>query len=142
MKKHYILSAFFLLYFISINYSFAQTTDVVTELKSPYVLAFKGNDLYISEFNDNKISKIDITTLSTNESISKSRIQLYPNPSNEFIQVSNITTNKSYKIYNGLGKEIKSGLISNIEQIDIRSFTNGLYFFKFDDGTTIKFLKE
>jgi len=41
--------------------AFAQLVDVVTGLNFPYGLALDGNDLYISQVNADKISKIDIS---------------------------------------------------------------------------------
>jgi len=38
--------------------------------------------------------------------------------------------------------EIKKGIIADNEQIDISNFTNGMYFLKFKNGNTIKFIKE
>lgn len=81
-------------------------------------------------------------TLSANEFKLEHNIKLYPNPSSELIQVSGLKGNENYKIYNILGAEIKNGTISNNEQIDIRNFTNGLYFLKFDNGNSIKFIKQ
>lgn len=49
------------LFFMIQEKSYAQATNVVTGLNSPYALAFNGNDLYIAEYYGNKISKIDIT---------------------------------------------------------------------------------
>ena len=80
--------------------------------------------------------------LSTNEFELNKKIKLFPNPSCEFLQISNLKSIESYSIYNVLGAEIKNGFISNNEQIDIRNLTNELYLLKFLDGTTIKFLKE
>jgi len=81
-------------------------------------------------------------SLSTNEFELNKKIKLFPNPSSEFLQISNLKSKESYSIYNVLGAEIKNGSISNNEQIDIRNLTNELYFLKFLDGTTIKFLKK
>lgn len=81
-------------------------------------------------------------SLSTNELESNKKHQLFPNPANEFVQVSGFEESKNYEIYNILGAKIINGLISNNEQIDIRNFTKGLYFLKFEDGITIKFLKK
>lgn len=80
-------------------------------------------------------------SLSTNEFELGKDLTVYPNPSSEFIKISNLKSTKSYRIYNVLGNEIKNGIISNNEQIDIRDLTNGLYFLKFDNRT-IKLLKE
>lgn len=83
------------------------------------------------------------TTLSVSEiELSNKKIKLFPNASTDFIQLSNLTKTTNYSISNILGSEVKKGMISNDEQIDIRSFTNGLYFLRFDNGKTIKFIKE
>ena len=84
---------------------------------------------------------LDFATLST-EDVQTLTTKLYPNPAAEFIQISNLKSNKSYVIYNLSGSKIKSGITSNEEHIDIRNFSKGLYFLKFEDGNTIKFIKE
>ena len=68
--------------------------------------------------------------------------KLFPNPSNDFIKVSELTEKVSYKIYNILGEEIFKGIVSNNENIDIQNLTKGLYFIKFDYGITLKFIKK
>lgn len=81
-------------------------------------------------------------SLGINEIELENTIKLFPNPSTEFIKVSGLTENESFTIFNILGAEIKSGIISNNEQIEIRNLKNGLYFLKFINGNTIKFIKE
>lgn len=81
-------------------------------------------------------------SLSINNIELKNNIILFPNPSNELLQISGLKQNENFKIYNILGAEIKNGIISNNEIIDIKNFTNGLYFLKFDNGNTVKFIKE
>ena len=59
MKQIYSLITILLL---TSNSFYAQTaTDVVTGLGSPLQLAFKGNDLYVTESAGDRILKIDIT---------------------------------------------------------------------------------
>src|SRR5690554_6781291 len=58
MIKHFILTAFTLLFCLSIN---AQLTDVATDVNVPTGIALQGNNLYISEYDGYKISRIDIT---------------------------------------------------------------------------------
>jgi len=81
-------------------------------------------------------------SLSTNQFVLNKKFKLYPNPTNEFIQISGLLSKENYRIYDILGKEVKKGAIVNQQQIDIRDFTNGLYFIKLDNGNTIKFMKE
>lgn len=81
-------------------------------------------------------------SLGINEIELENTIKLFPNPSTEFIKVSGLTENESFTIFNILGAEIKSGIISNNEQIEIRNLKNGLYFLKFINGNIIKFIKK
>ncbi|MAU77261.1 MAG: hypothetical protein CL831_10430 [Crocinitomicaceae bacterium] len=118
-------------------------SDLVTNINNPTGLFLNGNDLYISVYGDNKIVKFSSTTLSTEEySSGGQKFKVFPNPSTEYIQVSNLTTNKNYKIYSILGAEIKSGYISNNDMIDIKNLTNGAYFLKLENVNLIKFLKK
>lgn len=83
------------------------------------------------------------TTLSNPDfNISNIGLKLFPNPSNEFIKISGLNNIEKYKIYSIIGSEVANGNISNNQEVDIRDFTNGLYFLKFENGNTIKFLKE
>ena len=80
--------------------------------------------------------------LSTSDFEDNYSVKLFQNPSSELIQLSGLYKTEKYKIYNILGSEIVNGSISNNESIDIKNLTNGLYYLKFDNGNTIKFLKE
>lgn len=95
------------------------------------------NDVILDNF-----TLIKNQTLSLAEFVNNSGIKLYPNPTNKQVQVIGLKSDESYGIYNTLGVEITRGLISNNEQIDIRNFTNGIYFLKFENGNTIKFIKK
>jgi hypothetical protein len=85
---------------------------------------------------------------STDQSLSISEIELgnsiklFPNPSTEFIQISGLSKPEKYTIYNIIGSEISYGKVTSNEVIDIKNFANGLYFLKFNNGKTLKFLKE
>jgi hypothetical protein len=72
----------------------------------------------------------------------KNNLRLSPNPSSNFIKVSNLNTSKKYSIINNLGQEIIKGRISRNEKIEITNLMNGIYFLKFEDGLTLKFLKK
>ena len=92
-----------------------------------------GLDDFSLELNS-VLSVIDVT----NENV-----KLYPNPSNlGFIGVNGIKSMQDYIIYNSLGKETIIGKISENERIDIKNLTNGLYFLKFENRISLKFIKE
>lgn len=80
--------------------------------------------------------------LSINEFNYNNSVSIYPNPSNSFIKVKGLTNVENYILYNNLGQEIKKETISENEKIDIRNLNNGIYFLKFNNGETIKFIKE
>ena len=118
-----------------------ELTEVAADLGVPSFIRFYGNDLYISEISGGKISKIENLILSTPE-VEENEIQLYPNSSSDFIQISNLEAEGTNRIYNSLGAVVKSGIVSYNEQIDIMDFADGLYFFEYDNQYTVKFVKE
>ncbi len=82
-------------------------------------------------------------TLSTNMfEFEQNKVKIFPNPSTDFIEISGLDKTTNYKLHDILGKEIKKGIISNNEIINIQNLTNGMYFLKFGNGNTIKFIKE
>lgn len=87
---------------------------------------------------------ISTTTLGIDESVelNSNSLSIYPNPAIDFIQISGLKKAEFYKIYNFIGAEVNNGIISDYGKIDIQNLTNGLYFLKFKDGNTVKFLKQ
>ena len=87
--------------------------------------------------------KLDLTTLSIDEIPTEfSSIRISPNPATDFIQVSGLKATEKYAIYNILGAEIKSGTVSNTEEIDIRNLSNGLYFLKLGKEDILELVKK
>ena len=127
------------------QYTFEFTVDnvnVLADFANGYSdgTAFQdGSEVASADF----IFEVSISsTLSVDDINEKEKVKLFPNPSSNFIQISGISERIKFKIINVLGAEIKNGIASNNEQIDIRDFANGLYYLKFANGNTIKFLKE
>jgi len=81
-------------------------------------------------------------TLSIDDLALSNQINVYPNPSSNFINISNLNTLESYTILNILGKEISQGSVSENNPIDIENFATGLYFLHFDNGIVKKFIKK
>ena len=120
------------------------------ELKAPFgmILDSKdaGGNLIFSDNNNNVIRKIDNlvvdNTLNIDKLMDVNDLRIFPNPSHNYIYISGLSQRKNYCIYNTLGSEIKKGVISEGENININNFTNGLYFLKLNKGSTIKFIKK
>lgn len=86
--------------------------------------------------------QLDRASSSFNEISFIGSLSISPNPASDFIQLSNLNKIGYFTICNILGSKVIDGNISNYEKINVRDLTNGLYFLKFDDGTTLKFIKE
>jgi hypothetical protein len=100
-----------------------------------------GNGVFTVDVLD-CISTTPILGINDFIELNSNNLSIYPNPSTDFIQISGLTKADDYKIYNVIGAEVNNGIISDNEKINIQYLTNGLYFLKFKEGNTIKFLKE
>jgi len=82
------------------------------------------------------------SSLSIKEVIdSEPKLKIYPNPTKEYIQIPSIVIPLKYEIYDSSGLKILKGIYSKDEMIDIQNISNNLYFIKFEDGRTSKFIK-
>ena len=84
---------------------------------------------------------VGTTTLGT-EDFKFNNVKLYPNPASDMITVNGLEDITPYKIYNILGAEITKGNISENGSINVKPFALGVYFLKFENGKTYKFIKE
>jgi len=114
------------------------TTEVVTDLNLPAGIVINGNDLYISEFD--RISKFVISVLGIEE-LSAVEGVLYPNPTTESIQFSNLKDLQNFKIYNIQGALMLEGEVTGDERINVQNLTTGTYFMVLNDLKVVKFLK-
>ncbi|MDD3739703.1 MAG: Omp28-related outer membrane protein [Bacteroidales bacterium] len=62
------------------------------------------------------------------EIISRSQIDIYPNPASDYIKISGLVNNSNYTITDITGKIVKSGTIFLSEDIIISDLKSGLYF--------------
>ncbi|MBR9914568.1 MAG: T9SS type A sorting domain-containing protein [Algicola sp.] len=65
-----------------------------------------------------------------------------PNPVLSNLSISNFNTTENYKIYNLLGKEVSSGMISQYSQIPVNHLEKGVYLLKINHYKTLKFIKK
>ncbi|MFT4804153.1 MAG: chitinase [Psychroserpens sp.] len=96
---------------------------------SPYTGGAKNCDDLL--MNDN--SKIKIYSIPS---------KIYPIPSKDFIQILGFNKTEEVKIYNTLGVEVLKESISNNRKINIQNLNNGMYFLNFENGNTLKFIKD
>jgi len=66
---------------------------------------------------------------------------LYPNPSSDYIEISNLDEAREYKIYNLSGQYVSGGTIERGQKIDVRGLNEGVYFIQLENNTA-KFIKD
>jgi hypothetical protein len=94
--------------------------------------------------NANEIALLYQSTLTISD-FSNTKIKLYPNPTDAFLSfdVSIDFEDKSYEILDELGRIVKRDkVLSGQKQIDVSAFKTGLYFFKVEGLTPVKFIKK
>ncbi|WP_157757659.1 T9SS type A sorting domain-containing protein [Pseudalgibacter alginicilyticus] len=129
------------------QYTFEFTIDTGMSIVADFVNEYSGGnafrdgvDLSITDakfsvsISDNALG-LDVFNVSNS-------IKVLPNPASEYIKVSGLKNKTTYSIYNALGLGITQGKIFDNEAIDIRSFANGIYFLKLENGNTVKFIKD
>lgn len=114
--------------------------DVLTNLYAPAVIDFVSDVMYFREFD--RLAKIDLTTLSVND-FNLDEIVLYPNPSKDYLKISNIKNDISYSIYDINGRILKKGIVTKDSKINVSNLITGCYFIRFigESSSTKKFVK-
>ncbi|GAB5465871.1 MAG: hypothetical protein Kapaf2KO_13070 [Candidatus Kapaibacteriales bacterium] len=90
----------------------------------------------------NWVEGVNFTTTKVEHSHNEDLISAYPNPSISFISFDNIKGVQNFSIYDCLGQLISWGTISSNKKIDISNYSNGFYTLVFDNGKSIRFIKE
>ena len=85
---------------------------------------------------------IEEGVLSTDEFNRNQNVNLFPNPSSNFVEITNIQEAQNYSIINSLGQRVLEGTVTSDNKTDIRSLNNGVYYLKLDSGKTLSFIKE
>ena len=87
--------------------------------------------------------KADLSTLGINDnSFEGKQIKIYPNPTADYLEISNLETNTNYSVYSVDGKLALTGKTISGEKINISKLNAGIYFLNLKDGNTFKFIKE
>lgn len=119
--------------------------ELVTDTASGATVIVSGGT-----FNDSEITTFNVTSLSTDDFTANNTISLYPNPTQDVLNIKVSNSNAlpdSFKIYNMLGQLVKDATInaSNDLKVNTASYSNGMYFIKIakDNNTvTLPFIKK
>ncbi|CAI8375647.1 MAG: Uncharacterised protein [Polaribacter sejongensis] len=85
---------------------------------------------------------VENTVLGITNFDTKGNLTIAPNPASDFIEIFGLTKTEHYKIYNILGGLVNHGNVSNNDKIDIQDLKDGIYFLKFENGNTHKYIKK
>jgi len=69
------------------------------------------------------------TAVST-EKFNNINVNVYPNPTNDIVNIETQETLHNYEVYNVLGQQIQKGMFGNNNQINLHGATAGTYFIK------------
>lgn len=96
---------------------------------------YLGNSFFVTnnDFFDNFTAGISNFNL-------KSKILIYPNPTNDILKISSLNPIQNYVIYDILGNEIQKGNVDENKEINIQNFTHSIYIIQFDKGPQLKFI--
>jgi hypothetical protein len=87
---------------------------------------------------------LSIGTLATNENSVANAVQVYPNPAVDVLNITKVSNNATYAIYNLAGQLISKGKVVN-NQVQVSKLAKGVYMITVEnDGQTskVKFLKK
>ena len=69
------------------------------------------------------------TSVSTKE-FNSINVSVYPNPTNDIVNIETQETLQSYEVYNVLGQQVQKGTFSSNNQLNLHAATAGTYFIK------------
>lgn len=104
-------------------------------------IEFIGNDMYISDFENNLILKYSNQIVSISNVINPS-FEIFPNPSSDFISIKGVVEKMSGTIFNFSGVKIQEFTTHDNETLDISFLNPGTYFVVFTNGVASKFIKK
>lgn len=108
----------------------------------PRDIEFLGNYMYILEAE--KLSRVELSSLSVVSEEIENTFKLYPNPTNGSFKILNLKNQQPYSIYDMNGRKILQSTVYPNQSIDVSDLDKGLYIIKLDKDSRIieKFIKK
>ncbi|SDQ33758.1 Por secretion system C-terminal sorting domain-containing protein [Chryseobacterium soldanellicola] len=106
----------------------------------PAALAGKNGHIRVSAIGNvfYAVKQATVSALATSEVDGVRTIQVYPNPVDDILNVSNASSKSPYEIYNAVGQLISKGTLGD-GKIVVRNLVKGVYFININEkGTDIK----
>lgn len=126
---------------IELAVNFGSDQGVEAPFIGPLKFDAQGN-LYVLETAYGKLYKVASSSVSVKDIALENEIKVYPNPAKDFIKIeNNLTENKSYKIFNSMGRLVKSGKLEKDNLINVENLSKGVYFISMGEKS-FKFIKK
>jgi len=137
-----------------------QMTAVATDNDGNYITAgtfnanlFMNNTLGITPLvstgeSDFFVAKLGAYACGTNstEKFNNIKVNVYPNPTNDIINIETDETLLNYVVYDMNGREIQNGMFGSSNQLNLQNAANGVYFVKVttvhNNVATVKVIKK
>ena len=101
-----------------------------------FALTDQGDDFISPIF-----AQISCGTVGT-YSFSENNIKMYPNPTTEKLYFAGMSEATAYSVFSMDGNHVASGSFAMNAAVNVAKLSAGMYFIKFENGATAKFVKE
>lgn len=104
----------------------------------------KNDDIYMLQFIDFEGSSTGVTSVkktkvevSSNKNIGRSSLQLYPNPTSDYLNISGMEYDTQIDIIDQMGRIIQTQMSdSEITQLDVQDYQSGIYYVRLSKGSS------
>jgi hypothetical protein len=107
-----------------INETFIEIAE--SNIPTGWDIITNTNSIFISNLEGGEVLKFDFANLSIENFMSK-KINIFPNPTSEFIEFSVIFQNTEIKIYDLNGRVVKKMKLKNSNKLNISDLQKGIY---------------
>ena len=121
-----------------------QTIEIFVTGDGPLAVSSDSNgEIYITEFNANRVSKLGTQVINNTDDLNTQLdVNLYPNPAQEIIRLESTERYDTYLIRDALGTVVQKGSLTHEQSIAIENLQSGAYYLTLDLGRTIEFAKQ
>ena len=114
-------------------------TELYSDINEPVDIEVNEMGIFVMHENPNRIILLK-NTLGVNK-YETSEIKLHPNPSSDYLNITNILNTTEFAIYDTYGKMVSKGILEPNSIVGIKQFAVGIYFLHIKNKAPIKFVK-
>ncbi|WP_374460792.1 T9SS type A sorting domain-containing protein [Chryseobacterium taeanense] len=95
-------------------------------------------------FGDSESRAFSLSSLLSTTEVTKDKFAIYPNPANDVLNITKVSSKAKFEIYNAVGQLVKAGNIDN-NQVRVSELIKGTYIITIKDNNiseSIKFIKK